>query len=913
MALKPKLNDQTVYLIDGSGYIFRAYYAIRSLRSKSGIPTNAVYGFTTMLLKLLKEHNPHYIAIAFDRKEPTFRHHFYPEYKANRQAPPEDLIPQFPLIHQVVEACNIKILAKAGFEADDLIATMAKKAKEQGREVIIVTGDKDLMQLVDDETFVMDELRALKVGLEQYADAMEVKKELGVWPNQIVDMLALCGDASDNVPGVQGIGKKTAVELLEEHGTLERIFSNVQGIKQNSRKEKLVAGQDLALLSKKLVTLDDDVSIELSLEDLKWSGLDHEKSQALFMQLDFNRLLKDEGKIAHKEPLVSPKTLSEAKKESLVVGSMPAFLSMIERLTKESKVGVHVETAPKLNPLQSPLLGIAFALSPSDSFYLPLGHSRHEASEQLKLAEVLAPINDLLASQNIIWVAHNAKAHEKILRRHGFLSANFRGDPMLASYLLRSDQAKHGLKELSDEYLPDLPSLDDESSKKNTNMDLFSEMPFPKISEQAGEKAKRSLAIEEILLKELREHALDDLYYSLELPLEKVLGTMELHGVKIDTGVLGTLEKELASRMSDLEKEAYEIAGEKFNLASPKQVAALLFDKLGLPTPKKTKTGFSTDAAVLEKIKNQHALPRILLEHRLCAKLINTYLSVLPTLIDPKTRRVHTTYNQFIAATGRLSSSDPNLQNIPIRTKEGRLIRRAFVANDDCSLISLDYSQVELRLLAFASGDPVLLDSFHKDEDVHKRTASEIFDVALSDVTSEQRNAAKTINFGLLYGMGPKRLSDTLGISFSEANKYLTKYFEKYSGILSWKTRVLLEAKKSQTVRTLFGRRRSVPELASQNAVIRNRGERLAINTPIQGTAADIIKKAMLDTDDFLTKHFPNARMIMQVHDELVIEAPKHDASAIAKKVADIMSRGHGLDVFLKVEYGIADNWDDAH
>jgi DNA polymerase-1 len=908
VASRPKLNDETIYLVDGSGYIFRAYFAIRGLRSKSGVPTNAVYGFTNMLLKLIKEHQPKYLAIAFDRREPTFRHKLYPAYKANRPAPPEDLIPQFPLIHEVVETFNIKNVTMAGYEADDVIGTLVHQARACGREVVVVTGDKDLMQLVDSQTYLLDELRAAKVGVEEFIDADGVKNEMGVWPHQVIDFLAIAGDSSDNIPGIAGLGKKTAVELLNEYETLENIFANAEKIKQNARREKLLAGRELAFLSKQLVSLDNHVPLNVTLDDLKYTGMNYQASQALFQRLDFNRLLKDEGKPPVKpEPAVPAPTLTV---EHRIITTAKELAALVPHLKKAHALGLYVESLGT-DSMTAHLLGLAIAWGKDMAVYIPLGHSSHQVKSELTLPQLQAALDPILADK--IVVAHNAKLVEKILTRHGFKPFAIGGDPMLQSYLLDQDQSKHGLPELSESYLPLEPPMSAGLPSKQVNQDLFSRVPFDELATLAAARASRTLALEEAMKEKLKSESLADLYVSLELPLEEVLSRIELSGVKIDTAVLHQLENEMSERMAQLETQAFEAAGQRFNMASPKQISAILFDQLQLTPPKKIKTGFSTDAATLEKIKDQHALPRIMLEHRMCAKLINTYLSVLPKLINESTGRLHTTFNQFVTATGRLSSSDPNLQNIPIRTPEGRRIRKAFIAEPGFSLISLDYSQVELRLLAVASGDAVLLDSFAKDQDVHTRTASEIFDVDPSMVTAAQRGAAKTINFGLLYGMGPKRLSDTLGVSFSEANKYLTKYFQKYAGILDWKNRVLEEAKVTHSVRTLFGRKRAVPELQSSNAVVRNRGERLAINTPIQGTAADIIKRAMIDTDRLLLERYPRARMIMQVHDELVIEAPTPEAKEIAEAVAHIMSRGHGLDVYLKVEYGIANNWDDAH
>lgn len=857
-------NSETIYLVDGSGYIFRAFFAIRGLHSKKGVPTNAVYGFTTMLLKLLKEHKPQFLAIAFDQKAPTFRHQIYQGYKANRPAPPEDLVPQFDLIHQVVKAFNIKLLSMPGYEADDLIATMKKRAKDLGKKVVIVTGDKDLMQLVDNDTSLLDELRATRSGIEELIGPKEVKEELSVKPEHVVDLLALAGDASDNVPGVSGIGKKTAAELINEYGPIEKIFEMLPLIKQKARKDKLMEGRDLAFLSKKLVSLDYDAPIDCSIKDTRYPGPDEEKLKALFLELDFNRLLQDQNIF-----------------KSAMAQSAPPIDSVYKFIANASELS---ELEQKIKDSRK----VSLAL---EDDFSAMGISDGEIKAMISFNENLLGIAKeffarLCTPERKIVIAHGKLAHKQFMK-NGFADFLMGGDPVLSGYLLGEGA---NLSELINKHL---------------NYQLQ--------AESVVVKADLSLKLEQLLAEKIKNTCLEKLYYDLELPLEAVLARMELHGVKIDTASLKEVAIDLKERLKALEEKAYELSSQKFNLASPKQVAEVLFEKLKLKALKKTKTGYSTDSTVLEKLLDEHPIINVLLEHRMYAKLLNTYVESLPDLVSDQDGRVHTSYNQFVAVTGRLSSSDPNLQNIPARTKEGRKIRKAFVAEKGYKLISLDYSQVELRLLALVSQDPVLLDSFAKDQDVHKRTASEIFEVRGEDVTKEQRDAAKTINFGLLYGMGVQKLSQTLNIPRKNAQIYLEKYYEKYQGVFAWKKRVLEDAKRDLKVRTLFGRLRHVPEFSSKSPMDQARGERIAINTPIQGTAADIIKKAMIDTDKYLRESFVNAKLIMQVHDELVIEAPEQDASAIAKEVARIMSQGHGLDLDLKVDFKIADNWDDAH
>lgn len=911
---QPILDEKTIYLIDGSGYIFRAFFAIRSLHSRAGVPTNAVFGFTNMLMKLLKEHKPKYLAIAFDRKEPTFRHKLYQDYKANRPEPPEDLVPQFALIHRLVEAFNIKLLSMSGFEADDLIGTMTKRAQLEGREVVIVTGDKDFMQLVNGKIFLLDELRAARSGAEQFIDADQVKKELGIEPERVVDLLALAGDTSDNVPGVSGIGKKTAAELINEFGPLEQILAMAPLIKQKSRREKLIDGHNLALLSKKLVAIDCDAPIDCSVEDLRYHGIDQEKAHALFLELDFNRLLHDQHLFKNTEQAIGQhksKDLDVDRDKYFAVIKKKQFEDLYQTLLLKKKIAIDTQT-DGLDSTTARLIGIALSWGKNESAYIPVAHTNAE-EEQINLALVKERIGSLLSDKRKCIVAHNAKFDHKVLARYGFGEFTIGGDPMLANYLLHQDQERHSLSDLSLKYLQHQPITFEEVCGVKKGQITFGEVSVEAATKYAAEEADLALRLEEKLLGEVKASQLIKLYQDLELPLEEVLSRMERVGVRLDITVLKEIEQELKGRLLDLKAKAHEIAGVSFNLASPKQIAEVLFEKLSLPRLKKIKTGSSTDSFVLEKLVKHHPIAKILLEHRMCAKLINTYIDTLPLLINQETGRLHTTYNQFVTATGRLSSSDPNLQNIPIRTREGRRIRQAFVARAGYRLISLDYSQVELRLLAFVSRDPVLLDSFALDQDVHRRTASEIFEIDPEQVTKQQRDAAKTINFGLLYGMGAHRLSQTLNIERKQAQNYLDKYFAKYAGILRWKNDALLEARQTREVRTLFGRRRSLPELLSRNTMEQARGERIAINTPIQGSAADIIKKAMIDTDHYLRAQGFDAHLIMQVHDELVIEAPLVHAEQIAVEVARIMSHGHGLDLELKVDYGIADNWDAAH
>ncbi|MEI6806016.1 MAG: DNA polymerase, partial [Myxococcaceae bacterium] len=666
--------------------------------------------------------------------------------------------------------------------------------------VVIVTGDKDMMQLVNDQVCLLDELRAAKTGAELLIKAPQVKEKFGVSPDKVIDVLALAGDTSDHVPGVRGIGEKTAAELILEHGSLEGVLNYAPFIKQKARREKLLEDSDLARLSKLLVTIDCNVELDFSLNALENNGPNQEKLDALYEELDF------------KKPTKQKITLNTTE-------------------VSHDRIAIFEDSAT--GPIA---LGKSF-------------------------------------------VAHDAKRFLK--------KKLISGDPMIASYLLDPD-AKHDLTALFEEYLGYIP-------------------------ESSIQKAFGVLKLAQILEAKLKEENLYELYRDLEIPLENILAKMEQTGILIDSELLGAMSTEFADRLRDLEQKAYEIAGVEFNLASPKQVADILFNKLKYESVKNTKTGQSTDSEVLEELAKNYPLPRLLLEHRMLSKLKGTYIDALPKLVNLETGRVHTCFNQAVAATGRLSSSDPNLQNIPIKTLEGRRIREAFIAKPGCVLIALDYSQIELRVLAHVTEDPLMLESFVKDQDVHARTASEIFEVELSEVNADQRRIAKTINFGLLYGMGVYKLSETLGIPRSEATHYLKRYHERYAGIFSWQQRWLEQAKDSKSVTTLMGRRRFVKDLNSQNRMLAARAERIAINTPIQGTAADIVKKAMLDIDAMLSKQFPEVHMLLQVHDELVLECPENTSDQVANLAQKLMEQTCELKVPMRVQYGIGKNWSTAH
>ena len=922
-------SDNTAVLIDGSGYIFRAYYAIRRLSTSDGRATNAVFGFTQMLLKTLKDVAPRYLAIAFDPKGKNFRHDMYPEYKANRPPAPEDLPPQIPLIHEVVDAFQITRVSPPGYEADDVLGTLARRLKAEGMKVVIVTGDKDLMQLVDDDVSLLDELRMQRGGdKNKLVRADEVVEKFGVPPERVVDVLALCGDASDNVPGVKGIGQKTAAELVNTYGSLEDILAAAPGLKQKARRERLLEGTEMARLSHRLVTIDTDADVDLTLDQLRYAGPDRKRLRNLFQELEFKRLLHDPLVVGTDDPGASL-AAGLGTAESTGGGESAAFspwntgdygeitsaedLAGLEgELATASRIAVQVQ-AERRDALEGKLTGIALAWGCSKAAYLPIGHDKEIVPEQLALEVVRERLGPILAASDKEVICHNAKESVLALEAAGFPPMRVHGDPMLADYLLRVDERSHDLPGLTRVHLDHVMQDRADFLGKGKNAKALSSLPTDRAASFVGEFADASLRLDGVLTPKVHEWELDSIYREMELPLTRVLAHMERHGVKVDVAHLRSLSDEFDVELRRLEEQAYASAGGDFNLASPQQVAEVLFEKLQLPASKKTKTGYSTDASVLEELTAKHELPGLILEHRQLAKLKSTYVDVLPTLVHPLTGRVHTTFNQAVAATGRLSCQDPNLQNIPIRTSIGRRIREAFIAEPGHVIASLDYSQIELRILAHVTEDPVLIDTFRKDEDVHARTASEIFDTFLAMVSREQRTAAKSINFGLLYGMGVLRLARELGIARREAKAYLEKYFTRFAGVRQWQNTALETAKELGEVRTLFGRRRLLPQLSSSNRGEVARAERLATNTPIQGSAADLIKRAMIVAERELSEKVPSARMILQVHDELLLEVPEADAEQACDVVRDAMQNAAELRVPLKVDSAWASNWADAH
>jgi len=891
------MTDQLkrIYLIDGSSYIYRAYYAIRQLSNSKGLATNAVFGFTNMLLKVVRDEQPDHLAVIFDAKGPTFRKEIYPEYKANRSAMPEDLRPQIPIIKQLVQAFNMPGLELEGYEADDIIATLARRFAERGMAVTVVTGDKDLMQIVSPQVRLLDTMKDQVVGLP------EVAERFGGTPDKVVEVQALAGDSSDNVPGVPGIGEKTARALIEEFGTLENLLANIDQVSGKKRQENLRQFGEQARLSKTLVTLLDDLPLDVDYDNFALSAPNREALTALFKELEFLKLLQEFSSDERASGEGYRTVANEAQLENLV-----------SALKKAGRFAFDTETT-SLIATRADLVGLSFAVKPGEGWYLPVGHRYLGVPEQLDRKLVVDTLRPLMADPQLAKVAQNAKYDLLVLRRAGLEVAGLSCDTMLASYLAHPAAKSHGLDNLAAELLGYRTISYAEMTGKGKNQIGFEEVEVEKATVYAAEDADITLRLADKLEPQLVETQQDKLFRELEMPLVTVLTDMEWQGVRIDANFLRELSTDMEARLAVLEKHIHELAGRSFNVGSPKQLGEVLFEHLKLPRGKKTKTGWSTDVEVLTDLAEEHEIAAQVLDYRSVAKLKSTYCDALPKLINPDTGRIHTSFNQAVTATGRLSSSDPNLQNIPIRSEEGRRIREAFVPAEGNVLLAADYSQVELRILAHMADEPALKESFARGEDIHTRTASEIFDVFLEMVTPDMRRQAKTINFGVLYGMSAFGLAKSLGIARKEAQAYIDHYFSRYPRVLAFMETKKAEARDKLYVTTLLGRRCAVPEIASKNGAIRGYAERNAINYPIQGSAADIIKVAMVRIHKRLQAENLQAKMVLQVHDELVFDVPVAEQATVETLVRQEMEHAVELDVPLLVDMGVGRNWREAH
>ncbi|MGB2227541.1 MAG: DNA polymerase I [Parvibaculales bacterium] len=940
-----------LYLVDGSGYIFRAYHALPPLTRKSdGLPVGAVSGFCNMLLKLLNDmgaqETPTHLAVIFDASGKSFRNEIYPDYKAHRPPAPEDLVPQFPLVREAVKAFDIPAIELEGFEADDLIAAYADAAAEQGARVTIVSSDKDLMQLVSDKIDMVDTMK------DKFIDAAGVVEKFGVGPDKVIDVQALAGDSVDNVPGVPGIGIKTAAQLIDEYGDLDTLLARAEEIKQNKRRENLIEFAEQARISRELVTLKRDTPMPVGFADMALSAPKGEKLIGFAKAMEFNTLTKRLAErygwtvddfeasvaLAADDAPPAPRADSAGAYRALpaemaaldtdtylCVTGADQLAAFIARAYDTGMVAIDTET-DGLDAMRCRLVGISLAVAPGEAAYMPLAHGagdglalEDETPPQIDERLALNMLKPLLADPSVKKILQNAKFDTQILARYGLVINGF-DDTMLMSYALDAGHHGHGMDALAQKYLGHTPIPIKELLGSGKSQITFDQVPIDKATAYAAEDADVTLRLYKHLQPRLLADHMVSVYETTERPLVEVLRAMEAHGVAVDRAVLSRLSGEFAQKMAAMEAEIYETAGESFNIASPKQLGEILFDKMGLAGGKKTKTGaWGTGADVLEGLAAEGvSLAQLVLDWRGLAKLKSTYTDALPEFIHPETGRIHTSYSLAATTTGRLSSSEPNLQNIPIRTEDGRRIRTAFIASDGNQLVSADYSQIELRVLAHMADIEALKNAFLNGDDIHAMTASEMFNVPMAEMTAEVRRRAKAINFGIIYGISAFGLANQLGISRGEAGDYIKAYFEKFPGIKDYMEHVKAEAKAQGYVTTLFGRKVHVPEINAKIPARKAFAERAAINAPIQGTAADIIRRAMVHMPAALDQaKLKDAKMLLQVHDELIFEAPQKDCDALIKTVKSTMESACAprlsLSVPLLVDAQAANNWEEAH
>ena len=931
-----QIAPNPLILVDGSSYLYRAFHAFPPLTNAGGEPTGAMYGVLNMLKSLLNQFAPTEMAVVFDAKGKTFRDEMFAEYKAHRPPMPDELRSQIEPLHQMIRALGLPLLVVPGVEADDVIGTLAKQAAANGRDVLISTGDKDMAQLVSDKITLINTMNNTVLGPQ------EVREKYGVGPDLIIDFLALMGDSSDNIPGVPGVGEKTALALLTGIGSLREIYANLDAVPalgfrgSKTLPAKLELHRDNADLSYALATIKTDVELEPI--PLTRQSADTDTLISLFGRYEFKRWLAellDGGDMltpnpAAAAPRARPIASASDSAEPAAAAMAPVTLdrSAYQTILQMSELDAWLDklrAAPYwvldtetdgLDYMTANLIGLSFATAAGEAAYLPVAHDYLDAPEQLDRDTVLARLKPLLEDTDSRKVGQNLKFDQSILARYGIELRGIWSDTMLESYVLNSVAGRHDMDSLSERHLGHQTITFEEVAGKGKNQLTFNQIPLEQAATYAAEDADVTLRLHEVLWPQLEQKAgLASVLQEMEVPLLSVLSRMERNGVLIDPALLGRHSMELTTRLAELESKAHELAGEPFNLASTKQLQGILFEKLGLPVLKKTPGGApSTNEEVLAELALDYPLPAVLLEYRGLAKLKSTYTDKLPQMINPATGRVHTSYHQAVTATGRLSSTDPNLQNIPVRNEEGRRIRQAFIAGAGNQIIAADYSQIELRIMAHLSGDAGLLRAFSEGKDIHRATAAEVFGLPLEQVSAEQRRSAKAINFGLIYGMSAFGLARQLGIGRNDAQRYMDLYFERYPGVLTYMERTREQAHAQGYVETLFGRRLQLPDIRSRNAMRRKGAERAAINAPMQGTAADIIKRAMLAVDAWLaTPEAEGIRMIMQVHDELVFEVPQEKVALCSAKVRELMQHSAALDVPLLVEVGVGDNWDQAH
>lgn len=886
--------SERFFIIDGHSHCYQAFYAITArLTTPDGKPANAVYGFTRMLQKLLREQHPEYIIVVFDTKFVTHRHTAYGEYKANRKPMPDELMVQFPLIYKVVRAYHIPVFASKGYEADDVIGTVVKMLSGKGVEVVIVTSDKDMEQLLSPQVKIYHAKKGIMI------DDEALFKEKGIRPDQVVDVLSLSGDSIDNVPGVPGIGGKTALELIQRWGSLDAVLANIDVISGKKRQENLRLYAEQSKLSRSLVRLCDDIPLRFDMNACKFNNAETIELKKVFKSLGFNSLLSD--------------MVATAKTEGTnyqLIDTVEKFRTFLEALKKQKVFAIDLETT-HTKPLKARMVGISFSWQPREGYYIPL--MTPVGSNHLDAYTVLHEIRTIVEDENVKKIGQNIKYDLLVLRNNGIVLRGIVFDSMIASYLLNPVKRNHNLDDIAFEYLsyktiPTTELLG--SGKEQITMDMVA---VEKVYQYACQDADIAFRLAVALEPKLRDEGLLDLFQQIEIPLIYVLAEMEWNGVRLDTRFLQEMSGSLTTQLQKLEKEVYVAAGSEFNISSPKQLGVILFKKLALPQLRRTKTGFSTDANVLAALAWQHTLPKLVLEYRQLTKLKNTYVDALPGMVHPDTGRVHTSFNQTVTATGRLSSSDPNLQNIPIRTEIGRQIRRAFIPSSDSeAILSADYSQIELRILAHFSGDTALVKAFQQDKDIHSAVASEIYHVPMEQVTYEMRRNAKAVNFGIIYGLSEFGLSRDTGLTLEEAREFINAYFGLYQGVKRFRDKVIEDARTCGYVQTLFHRKRYISELLSENKKSRNLAERIAVNTIIQGSAADLIKVAMNNIHAELQSGRYDAKLLLQIHDELLFEVKENTLALTQSMIQEKMSNAVTLNVPVRINVKIGKNWMDA-
>ena len=903
-----------VVLVDGSSYLFRAYHALPPLTTSKNQPTGAIKGVISMLRRLEQDFPGSKMVVVFDAKGKTFRHDMYEEYKANRPPMPEDLGSQIEPIHEIVKAMGLPLLIVPGVEADDVIGTLAYEATSKGIDVVVSTGDKDMAQLVSDHVTLINTMTETRM------DRAGVIDKFGVAPEQIIDYLALVGDKVDNIPGVNKCGPKTAVKWLESYQDLDTVMAHADEIKGKIG-EYLREATDTLPLSRELATIKTDVELEFGLEDLQHREQDDSQLLELFREYEFRTWIAEleagDDKDAGASDSASSDTPTKAplEKQYSVITDQQELDEWLARLKQAPLFAFDTETT-SLRYSEAEIVGVSFAIEPGEAAYVPLAHDYMGAPEQLDRDAVLNQLKPLLEDPEQAKVGQNLKYDKNVLANHGITLEGIAEDTMLESYVLNSVASRHDMDSLARQYLDETTITFESIAGKGAKQLTFNQIELEKAGPYAAEDADITLRLHQTLKPLLEQTGrLASVYRDIDLPLVPVLSRMEQRGALINASTLRRHSQELAERMAELEQEAHEVAGETFNLGSPKQLQSIFYEKMGLPVIKKTPKGApSTAEPVLQELAHDHELPRLILEHRSLSKLKSTYTDTLPELISHRTGRVHTSYHQAVTATGRLSSSEPNLQNIPIRSEQGRRIRQAFVAPDGYKLVAADYSQIELRIMAHLSGDKGLLTAFEKGEDIHRATAAEVFGVSVDEVSADQRRSAKAINFGLIYGMSAFGLSRQLDVERKVAQEYIDRYFDRYPGVLKYMDNIRKQAHDDGYVETLFGRRLYLPEINARNKQMQQAAERTAINAPMQGTAADIIKRAMIDVEAWLvTEHADEARMTMQVHDELILEVKESAVDRIRDGLIQRMSAAAELDVPLLVEGGVGDNWDQAH